>query len=148
MWLRPLGRERTPPLPPSGLGLGCGHSSPEGLRACSAGFQIGLGGLFTCLPSSVLACVHTHLCVCASCVVGMCGVGEHVCVCSEWVGVWLWSVCVCVCVCVCVVCLCLWRLCRATCLYWGTRGERVWWGAVWCGVCRGFVEEGAGECCV
>ena len=103
MWLRPLGRERTPPLPPSGLGLGCGHSSPEGLRACSAGFQIGLGGLFTCLPSSVLACVHTHLCVCASCVVGMCGVGEHVCVCSEWVGVWLWSVCVCVCVCVCGV---------------------------------------------
>lgn len=49
---------RTPSLSPSGLGLGCGHSSPGGLRACSARFQSGLRGLITCLPGFAFVCVH------------------------------------------------------------------------------------------
>lgn len=61
------GEDAPPPPPPSGLGLGCGHSSPEGLRACSAGFQVGLGGLFTRLSSFVFACARVPVCVCIMC---------------------------------------------------------------------------------
>ena len=68
----PLGRGRrpSPAVPCSGLGLGPGRSSPEGLGACSTNLPIRPSGLFTALLASCLQ--GTYAPVCSLRVVGVC----------------------------------------------------------------------------